>query len=153
MGFIVLLAFIAIPMAEIAVFISVGGVIGLWPTLAIVVLTAFIGTYLLRRQGLGVLREIEIRVNQGDIPVQALFDGACLLLAGALLLTPGFITDTLGLLLFLPPVRRYAGRLILHHFTLRAARRQGPGYQATIIDGEFTHVPQNNRLKDGNDGE
>ncbi len=142
MGFIVLLAFIAVPMAEIAVFISVGDIIGLWPTLAIVVLTAFIGTYLLRQQGLGVLREIETRINQGDVPVQALFDGACLLLAGALLLTPGFITDTLGLLLFLPPVRHYAGRLILHHFTIRATRRQGPSYQATVIDGEFTHVPQ-----------
>lgn len=148
MGFIVLLAFIAVPMAEIAVFISVGGIIGLWPTLAIVVLTAFIGTYLLRQQGLGVLREIETRINQGDVPVQALFDGACLLLAGALLLTPGFITDTLGLLLFLPPVRRYAGRLILHHFTIRAARRQGSGYQATVIDGEFTHISPQDQPRD-----
>jgi len=105
LGYILLAAFIGIPIAEIAVFIYVGEEIGLWPTLGIVVVTAIAGTGLLRRQGLATLFKVQEEMEAGRVRLREMFDGACLLFAGALLLTPGFITDAMGFLLFLPPVR------------------------------------------------
>ncbi len=115
MGFIILLAFIAIPLIEIAVFIEVGGFIGLWWTLFIVVGTALAGTYMLRRQGLSTLRRAQLQMAEGRMPLRELFDGLCLLFAGALLLTPGFVTDLAGALLLMPPVREFLGRLVARH--------------------------------------
>jgi len=105
MGFIVLFLFIAVPIVEISVFIQVGDMIGLWPTISIVILTAIVGTALLRQQGLSTLMKAQQSMNDGRMPASELFDGACLLVAGALLLTPGFVTDGIGFLLFLPPFR------------------------------------------------
>ncbi len=105
MALLILAALIVVPMAEIALFIQVGGAIGLWPTLAIVVLTAFAGTALLRAQGTSTLNRARESLDRGVFPVAEVFDGLCLLVAGALLLTPGFFTDTVGLLLFVPAVR------------------------------------------------
>ncbi|MSU90681.1 FxsA family protein [Rhodobacteraceae bacterium 2CG4] len=98
-------AFVAVPIVEIALFIQVGGWIGLWPTLAVVVLTAIAGTALMRAQGLATLAELQRRMNAGENPTATLAHGAMILFAGALLLTPGFFTDTVGFLLLLPPVR------------------------------------------------
>ncbi|WP_235830306.1 FxsA family protein [Algihabitans albus] len=98
-------AFIAVPLIEIAVFIQVGGLIGLWPTLAVVVITAVVGTWLLRLQGIATLNRARQQINRGAMPTHELFDGLCLVFAGALLLTPGFVTDAVGLALFVPAVR------------------------------------------------
>ena len=107
MGFILLLLFIGVPVIEIAVFIQVGDVIGLWPTLIIVILTAVLGTHLLRQQGLSTLMRAQSTINEGRVPAEEMFDGICLVLAGAFLLTPGFVTDTVGFLLFFPPFRAF----------------------------------------------
>ncbi len=104
MGFILLL-FILTPIVEIAVFIEVGGLIGLWPTLGLVVATAIAGTTLLRRQGLATMRSARESLTRGEFPVKEIFDGACLLASGFLLLTPGFVTDFLGALLLAPIFR------------------------------------------------
>ena len=106
MGVFLLIAFIAIPLVEIAVFIEVGGRIGVWNTVLIVVVTAMIGTWLLRQQGFRTLRRVQESLDRNILPVSELFDGMCLLAAGMLLLTPGFVTDALGFLLFIPPLRR-----------------------------------------------
>ncbi len=100
-----LVAFIAVPILEIALFIQVGGLIGLWPTLAIVILTALAGTALMRVQGLQALRRLQTAVERGENPVGPIAHGALILVAGVLLLTPGFFTDAVGLALLLPPVR------------------------------------------------
>ncbi|MBB4286407.1 FxsA family protein [Roseospira goensis] len=105
MPFLLLIAFIGVPLLEIAVFIQVGGVIGLGWTLVLVVLTAVAGTLLLRAQGLSTLNRARASLDRGEVPMREVFDGACLLVGGALLLTPGFVTDTVGFLLLLPPVR------------------------------------------------
>ncbi len=105
MGIFLLAAFIGIPILEISVFIQVGGLIGLWPTIATVVITALAGTALLRHQGLATLNRARANLEAGGLPLKEVFDGACLLVAGALLLTPGFVTDGIGLLLMTPPVR------------------------------------------------
>jgi UPF0716 protein FxsA len=146
MPILILLVLLCIPIAEIAVFIKAGQVIGLGWTLALVVLTAMLGTALLRRQGLRTLTLTQQKLDRGELPVGELFDGLCLLAAGALLLTPGFITDIIGLTLFIPPIRKFLGtamlRAILRGRNTRfwvngeeVAPRGGP-----IIDGDYTDV-------------
>ncbi|MEL6767334.1 MAG: FxsA family protein [Pseudomonadota bacterium] len=102
------LALLLVPLIEIGLFIEVGGFIGLWPTIGIVILTAVIGTALLRAQGVATLRELQARLARGDDPGRTLAHGALILVAGAVLLTPGFFTDAVGFLLLIPPVREVA---------------------------------------------
>jgi UPF0716 protein FxsA len=115
-GILLLAALIGVPLIEIGLFIEIGGFIGLWPTLALVVLTAAIGSWQLRAQGLATLARGRQQLDRGQLPTRELFDGFCLVIAGALLLTPGFMTDAVGLALFVPGfrdmLRRYlAGRM------------------------------------------
>ena len=144
MAIVLLLAFVITPIVEIAVFIQIGGEIGLWPTLAIVVITAIVGTALLRAQGLATFASAQKNLARGEFPVSQVFDGACLLVAGALLLTPGFVTDGIGLTLFFPPVRD-----LLKRWALARGRFQGhtgmaegprPRREDGIVEGEFQVV-------------
>lgn len=154
MALLLLAAFIGVPLLEIAVFIQVGGLLGLWPTLAIVILTAVIGTALLRVQGLATLARAQAQMQQGALPTRELFDGACLLIAGVLLLTPGFVTDGLGFLLFLPAVRDILRRILSQHMStrmeshitidgqeVRPDRKPGPG-RGPVIEGEFDEIDE-----------
>jgi len=138
MGFIVLAAFIVVPLIEIGLFIQIGGLIGLWPTIFVVMATAVIGTALLRHQGLAALNRLQHSLNAGEPPLGPIFDGFCLLLAGVLLLTPGFFTDTVGFLLFTPPLRAvlrgYLGRYIKIHDPTKSRSSDG------VIDGEWQDV-------------
>lgn len=155
MALLLLAAFIGVPLIEIAVFIEVGGRIGLGPTLAVIVLTAMAGTYMLRLQGLVTLRRAQASLDRGELPLTEVFDGACLLVAGVLLLTPGFVTDAMGALLFLPPARALLRRLLAHRLEVRVAGRPpgpgGPGGDG-VIDGEWEEVrpeaPADRRLPD-----
>lgn len=101
-----------VPILEIAVFVVVGGQIGVLPTIGLVLATAITGAFLLRREGFRVLTAIRADMDAGRMPARTLGEGAMVLAAGLLLLTPGFVTDTLGVLLFLPPVRRAIWRAI-----------------------------------------
>ena len=138
MVFIIALAFIAVPIAEIAVFIEVGGRIGLGPTLFIVVATAFAGAGLLRHQGLATLHRARHELAEGRLPLAEVFDGLCLLIAGALLLTPGFITDGAGLLLFLPGLRAWLRARLGRRLATRPRHRPPGG--GPVIEGEFHRV-------------
>ena len=154
MAFFFLLAFITVPIVEIAVFIQVGDIIGLWPTLGIVILTAIIGTALLRQQGISVLFRIQENLEANQMPIRELFDGVCLVVAGALLLTPGFVTDAVGFLLFVPPARSamaawIASRMLsraevrfTHTQSHGATTRHDPRTGAPIIDGDFEDITQ-----------
>mgnify|MGYP001182235927 CR=1 FL=1 len=150
--FPVLIAFLAVPVVEIALFIQVGGWLGLVPTLAIVIATAVIGTALLRRQGLATLARARNSMERGTVPVVELFDGICLLLAGALLLTPGFVTDALGAVLLVPALRQFlrvriARRLFENTgaFVHRGRTEAANANRADIIDGEFSEIdPEDN---------
>lgn len=148
-GIIIFLALIGVPLLEIAVFIEVGGRIGLLSTLGMIFATAAVGTALIRFQGLSVIADARGSVARGELPVQALLDGVCLIVAGALLLTPGFVTDLAGGLLLITPIRRLlqggALRWIAANGTFTAtvrARRQGgarnhDGKDGSVIEGEF----------------
>ena len=101
-----LLLFILIPLLEIWLFILLGGFIGVYPTLFIILLTAVLGTFLVKTQGINVLKEIQNKLNELENPTEPIAHGAMILFAGALLLAPGFFTDTVGFLLLLPMFER-----------------------------------------------
>lgn len=111
-----LLIFILVPMAELAVLIKVGGAIGVLPTFGLIFLTAIIGVSLLRAQGLATLMRAGERMQQGALPAQELAEGFLLALAGALLLTPGFLTDAFGFSLLLPGARGVMAQSLLKRF-------------------------------------
>ncbi|WP_209506871.1 MULTISPECIES: FxsA family protein [unclassified Ruegeria] len=143
------LAFLLVPIIEIALFIQIGGLIGLWPTLAIVVLTAVLGTVLVRTQGRMALGQLQRSFAELDDPTEPLAHGAMILLSGALLLTPGFFTDAVGFALLVPGVRIAVFRYLKSKVTVTQFQMgPGPGYQTRgnpfdqgdIIDGEFTEV-------------
>lgn len=100
-----LLLFIVMPIVEIAVLLRVGSAIGWLPTLAIVVLTAVIGTTMLRQQGLATLAKARERMGRGEMPASQMIEGLILMVGGALLLTPGFVTDAFGFACLIPPSR------------------------------------------------
>ncbi|WP_404801121.1 FxsA family protein [Acuticoccus sediminis] len=101
-----------IPIAEIAVFLTVGSIIGVLPTLLIIVLTAILGAALLKRQGLSAFAKLQEDVRAGRVPTAAIGETITVAIAGMLLLTPGFITDTIGFLLFVPSVRSWLWKQI-----------------------------------------
>lgn len=108
-----LILFIVLPLIETWLLIKVGGIIGAVWTILAVISTAVIGSQLVRRQGLQTFASIQACQARGEMPAVPMLEGAALLLAGAFLVTPGFITDTLGFLLLVPPLRRHAARSIL----------------------------------------
>ena len=152
-----LVAFIAVPLIEIALFIQVGGFIGLWPTLLIVVLTAITGTILVRSQGARTMANIRASFSDMTDPSEPLAHGAMILFSGAMLLTPGFFTDAFGLVLLIPGVRSWVfkqakSRVNIQSFAM-GGQTGGPGGQRphqdtgaarqpndTVIDGEFEDV-------------
>ena len=149
-----LLAFIAVPMIEIALFIQVGEVIGVWRTLLIVLLTAVAGSYLVRSQGLQELAKLQQSFRDLQDPTESLASGAMILFAGALLLTPGFFTDVVGLSLLVPGVRKQVFAAIRARVKVqRFEMGQGPHDQPrrprdTVIDGEFEEVPTQKPRRD-----
>lgn len=145
---IILFAFLlAVPIAEIAVFLAVGSQIGVLPTLAIIVLTAILGTVLLRRQGLSAFAKLQADIREKRVPTAAIGHAITVAVAGVLLLTPGFITDTVGFLLFIPAVRRTLWRQISGSVTVKRFG-SGAGHGRTgradghprVIDLDATEV-------------
>ncbi|WP_261816172.1 FxsA family protein [Vibrio gallicus] len=110
---ILLLLFVLVPIVEISLFIQVGGFLGMWPTIMLVLLTAVVGASLVRSQGIATLLSVQSRMQQGEIPAQQILEGVMLAVAGVLLLTPGFMTDTLGMLVLLPKPRSIIARQLM----------------------------------------
>lgn len=108
------LMFIAFPVVELALLIRTGQLIGVWPTLAIVVVTGALGALILHRQGLAMINRVTQAVEEGEPPVGPILDGVFLVFAGALLMAPGLITDTIGVLLLIPLFRRLIGQWCLN---------------------------------------
>ena len=151
---------VAVPIIEIALFIQVGGWIGLWPTIAIVIATALLGTLLLRQQGFAALNDLQSRLEEGRDPLGALAHGAMILIAGIVLLTPGFFTDIIGFLLLIPPVRslviRFAGdriKLKGAAWTVHGADEETRRAADATIDGDYKDVtPPEEGTTPGNSG-
>ncbi len=121
MVFILILIFIVLPIAELYVIIELGGAIGIWPTIALLFLDSVLGAMLLASQGRVAWRRFNETLSSGRVPAKEVYDGAAIIFGGALLLTPGFITDIIGFLLLIPPTRA-----MFRRFLLAIARRVGP---------------------------
>ncbi|MEP2782430.1 MAG: FxsA family protein [Pseudoruegeria sp.] len=137
-------AFLMVPLIEIGLFIQVGGFIGLWPTLLIVLITAMLGTYLVRSQGISAMNDMRSSMSEMRDPTEPLAHGAMILFAGALLLTPGFFTDFVGFLLLFPPFRRAAfnyvrSRVSVQNFSMSGTQSYSSPNDTTI-DGDFEEV-------------
>ena len=104
LGYLILL-FTIVPVVELALLLKVGSRIGLFSTLSIVVVTGVLGAYLAKWQGISVMSKMQNEINQGKLPADKMFDGIIILCSGLLLLTPGFVTDTLGFLGLVPATR------------------------------------------------
>ena len=104
--------FLAVPLAELYVLIQVGQVIGVLETVGLLLLVSIVGAWLAKREGIGVLRRMQAAVNAGRVPGTELVDAFLILLAAALMLTPGFLTDIVAILLLLPPVRAGVRRTV-----------------------------------------
>lgn len=129
-----------VPLAEIAMFIVVGGQIGVLATVALVLATAVSGSILLRIQGFGVMTRIRASLDAGGMPGRELVHGFMIMAAGLLLLTPGFITDTIGLLLFVPAIRDLAWSLVRDRVVVAASGprkpRSGGGDRTIDLDND-----------------
>lgn len=141
------LLFIVVPIAEMFVLIKVGSAIGALPTILLVCLTAFIGVVLLRQQGFSALARAQQRMQGGQLPAAELITGVCLAAGGAMLLTPGFITDTFGFMLLIPATRHALLALLKPRFASHFQSSLGGSHQrpppeqesasSTTIEGEF----------------
>lgn len=150
-----LLLFIGVPLIEIALFIQVGGMIGVVPTLLIVLVTAILGAWLVRSQGAAELQRLRSSFRDLRDPSEPLAHGAMILFSGALLLTPGFFTDAAGFALLVPGIRSrifaaIRSRITVVNFEQDFARHQSP--QDSVIDGEFTEVDPGPRQTRGPSG-
>lgn len=142
--------FIIIPIIEITVIMQVGALLGLWPTVAIVILSAWLGARYVRQQGLATLQSVQTKMAQGEMPSGEIVTGLMLLVAGVLLVTPGFVTDIFGLLLLIPSVRAAIGNQVQKHikvdqFGASAAFHQeaaGNVYEHEKTAEPFTSSPE-----------
>ncbi len=131
--------FVVVPLVELFVLASVAQLIGLVPALAVLLGVSLLGVWLVKREGLGVLRRMQDTVARGEVPAAELVDGGLLVVAGAMCVVPGFVTDAIGLVLILPPVRAFAR----HRLIARWTRGQGlpgvgrPFVRARVVDVEY----------------
>ena len=155
-----LILFVVMPIVEMIVILKVASYIGGWSTIGLVVLTAVVGMALLRRQGLSTLMSAQQKMETGEMPLKEMVDGIFLAVGGALLLTPGFVTDTIGFCCLLPGIRQLLIGYVLRHVvsgvkvsvhTQSASYGAGQRKNSDIIDGEYHHCdqddPDQNRLK------
>ncbi|MCB2097772.1 MAG: FxsA family protein [Parvularculaceae bacterium] len=120
-GIILFILFVGVPILEIAAFIKIGGWIGLLPTLLGCVVTAVIGAFLVRLQGFEVIRRAQTSLARSELPVDQLAHGVFILIAGVLLMTPGYVTDAMGFLLLVPPLRLQIARGVMAYLKDHAA--------------------------------
>lgn len=118
------LLFIVVPVIEITLLINVGQAIGAWYTVGLVLLSAFIGVNMLRYQGISTLARAQQRMHEGQIPGNEMVEGVVLAVGGALLLTPGFVTDVVGFLCLIPFTRKRFAKLIMSRYTIVARSQQ-----------------------------
>jgi UPF0716 protein FxsA len=130
---LLVLLFLVVPLLELYVIIQVGQEIGALNTVALLLLDSLVGAWLMKREGLGVFRRLQAQLEQGAIPGKELVDAFLILFGGALMLTPGFLTDGLGMALLLPPVRVVVRRVLARRFKAMAIHRSGFG-PTDVID-------------------
>ena len=150
--------FFVMPLIELYVFLTVGEEIGILKTLILCLITAVIGGYLVRMQGLGTLMKAQNNLRTGKMPLNEIFTGFCIVIAGALLLTPGFVTDITGFLLLFPPFRAFLRQFLTKntHFKVYGAQNTQKSTHNNndddgVIEGNYEKVDKNQPSLDKND--
>ncbi len=138
--------FIFVPIIEIALFMQVGSVLGMWPTIGLVLITAFVGASLVRSQGVQTLMQVQAKLQQGELPTQQIVEGIMLAVSGVLLLTPGFMTDALGLLVLLPAPRSYLAKQLMSRVKINSIGANQGSFHAGFGGG----FEQNGPFQQGN---
>ncbi len=137
---IVFLLFLTVPFVEIYLLLQIGGIVGIFPTVFLVVFTAVLGAWLLRQQGFATLRRFQENIAKGEIPAYEMIEGPILLIGGILLLTPGFFTDAIGFACLLPMTRKAMAKYVLENHLLQAQQGspfQQPQAEQDVIEGEY----------------
>ncbi len=143
MRLLLIVLFIVVPIAELALIIQVGQWIGFWWTLALLIADSVLGSMLMRSQGRAVWRRFNGAIAEGRAPAREVLDGVLIIFGGALLLTPGFITDIFGLLFLIPPTRVLVRRLLVRRATLqmmRVATPPGRNGRPQDVDGTAVDI-------------
>ncbi len=156
---ILLFLFIFVPIVEIALFVQVGGALGMWPTIALVLVTAVVGASLVRSQGLMTLMSVQQKMQQGEMPAQQIVEGVMLAVCGVFLLTPGFMTDAFGMLVLLPVPRAYLAKALMQRMTIQTmgqsgfqagfGQQQGPFGQSPFEQSPFERRDENGDVFEG----
>ena len=148
------LLFIAIPLIEVILFITIGKYIGLWNTIFIIILTAIIGAILVKSQGISILNKALEEVRLNKVPIQSIFEGIVIFIAGAFLLTPGFLTDTLGCVLLIPKTRNLVIIYITSYLKKKSMYKKKTTYYSNkgnkenkIFEGKFEEVEDPEKRK------
>jgi UPF0716 protein FxsA len=144
---VLLFVFVVMPLIELAVFILIGQAIGFLNAIAILLLISIGGVLIVRHQGIGIYRRVRLQLREGIVPAAELVDGLLILIAGLLLIIPGYITDAVGLALLLPPVREFVRGRLQKRFSVRVANRvvkvantQGPRFRNGSSGGPDSDV-------------
>lgn len=128
---VLFILFIVVPIIEIMVLMNVGAILGAWPTIAIVIITAWLGAKNVKQQGIATLQSVQTKMAQGEMPSDEIVAGLLLLIAGVLLVTPGFVTDFFGLSLLVPQVRKALIQAVQQQLKTASSRsNQGFGFHA-----------------------
>jgi UPF0716 protein FxsA len=116
---LLIVLFLVVPIVELTLIVAVAGQLGVLPTIGLLLLVSVAGGWLMRREGVGLLNRVRDELGRGELPATGMIDGVLLLVGGALMLTPGFLTDTIGLLLLVPPVRALVRAGLVRRFQRR----------------------------------
>ena len=148
------LFFIAIPIIEVILFITVGKYIGLWNTIFIIIITGIIGAILVKRQGITILNKALEEIKSNKMPIFSIFEGIAILIAGAFLLTPGFLTDTLGCILLIPKTRNIIIKYIASYLERRTVYKKKSTYHTNeegkenkTFEGNFEEIDDSEKKK------
>ena len=148
------LFFIAIPIVEVILFITVGKYIGLWNTILIIIVTGIIGAILVKSQGVAIFNKALEEIKSNKMPLFSIFEGIAILIAGAFLLTPGFLTDTLGCVLLIPKTRDIIIKYITSYLEKKTIYKKKSKYDKNeedkknkIFEGSFEEIDGNEKKK------
>ena len=148
------LFFIAIPIVEVILFITVGKYIGLWNTILIIIVTGIIGAILVKSQGVAIFNKALEEIKSNKMPLFSIFEGIAILIAGAFLLTPGFLTDTLGCVLLIPKTRNIIIKYITSYLEKKTIYKKKSKYDKNeedkknkIFEGSFEEIDGNEKKK------
>ena len=150
-----LLVFVAFPLIEIMLLIKAGATIGFWPTVGLLFAAAVLGILVIRNQGLTMVSRVLSAVNEGKLPIEPMLDGYARVVAGSLLIVPGLLSDAVGLVLLVPPLRAWLIRRTVSGFrgSGPGPRTSDPRSRPTVIEGTYERLDEKDRHKPGGPGD